>query len=188
MTQNRARKHAVRQAATAAGVPYTAAQRAHTPPSDLVDTALAIIGAAEADWFHLQLAAGPEHDLPYPFVVQPDGSIDGQDFWKGEPERLLGFQTGDEQAITMWWRQARIYPDRAIGLRPVFIDRDGTMWAHTRDVVRGGEDDACAHPVAGWRWYPGGEFEPMLYAACKRHCTCDGLLIAQALGLAGNDE
>lgn len=56
------------------------------------------------------------------------------------------------------------------------------------DVVRGGEDDACAHPVAGWRWYPGGEFEPMLYAACKRHCTCDGLLIAQALGLAGNDE
>lgn len=55
-------------------------------------------------------------------------------------------------------------------------------------VLRRGSGDACERPVTGWRWYPGVEFEPMLYAACKRHSTRDGLLIAQALGLVADDE
>jgi hypothetical protein len=91
----------------------------------------------------LQVANTPsgEYDvmkpLPYPFHVEPDGSIARQDFWRGEPLRLLGFQhhanrhTVDESAEA--WLAGEV---EVGGMYPVFLDADGTMWNHTFPVER----------------------------------------------------
>ena len=73
--------------------------------------------------------------LPYPYRVNEDGTIDRQDFWQGSPYALLGFQRGDVQEVVVlaedWLRDGV----DVSGLRPVFTDAGGTVWAHRYAVV-----------------------------------------------------
>ena len=69
--------------------------------------------------------------LPYPFHVRPDGEVGRQDFWHGEPLRVLGFQDRvDVQRIDLWWRDAAADPQRAVGKYIVTQDADGSMATH----------------------------------------------------------
>lgn len=74
--------------------------------------------------------------LPYPYHVNEDGSIARQDFWRGEPARLLGFQVkADEQVVDVFaaeWLSDDVNVD---GMYPVFMDADGTIWNHAFPVM-----------------------------------------------------
>ena len=78
----------------------------------------------------------PRKVLPYPYHIEENGIVGSQEFWKGDPARLLGFQNGNVQRIVLtardWWQGA---PEAAQGLHPVFVTTDGDMWAETRPVT-----------------------------------------------------
>lgn len=66
--------------------------------------------------------------LPYPYHVHQDGSIGRQDFWRGEPKRVVGF-TADlaKQQVDLWWHEAFAEPERAVGMYLVTQNEDGNM-------------------------------------------------------------
>lgn len=65
--------------------------------------------------------------LPYPFHVDAKtGDILRQDFWRGDPLRVVGFQRdADIQRVDVWWEAVAAKPELAIGLFPVTVDRKG---------------------------------------------------------------
>lgn len=78
----------------------------------------------------------PKLPLPYPWHIENDGAVGRQDFWHGTPSRLVGFQTGDVQRVTLTteaWMAGDA--DAAVGLHPVFVDDDGDMWNDERPVT-----------------------------------------------------
>jgi hypothetical protein len=83
----------------------------------------------------------PLLSLPYPYYITEDGSVDRQDFWKGEPSRLMGFQKDpDVQHVDIlaedWLKDDDI---DVTGMFPVFVDEGGTMWRHQMPVVETAE-------------------------------------------------
>jgi len=68
----------------------------------------------------------PNHFLPYPFFVSENGKIGRQDFWKGNPEMLLGLNdeplAGD---ITLQRKEFFENPKKAIGKYPVLKNKNG---------------------------------------------------------------
>lgn len=75
--------------------------------------------------------------LPYPYHIDPDGTVLRQDFWRGEPARLAGFQQhADVQHVDLlahvWLADDSEAPQ---GWFPVFIDADGGMWSHRFPVA-----------------------------------------------------
>jgi hypothetical protein len=58
--------------------------------------------------------------LPYPYHVTEDGDVMGQDFWRGEPEGVIGFQRDAAvQKVDLWWDDAVADPQQVVGLYPV---------------------------------------------------------------------
>lgn len=80
----------------------------------------------------------PMISVPYPFHIEPDGSVARQDFWRGDPQMLLGFQeTADRQRVvllTAAWLAGDL--QKAVGMWPVFSTSNGGMWAHRHPVQR----------------------------------------------------
>lgn len=69
--------------------------------------------------------------LPYPFHVFEDGSIDRQDFWRGDPKRVVGFQKDlAVQQIDLSWSAAWKDPEKAIGMYVVTQTAKGQMSVH----------------------------------------------------------
>jgi hypothetical protein len=62
--------------------------------------------------------------LPYPFHVDAvTGDVGRQDFWKGAPFRVLGFQKDAAvQQVDLWWEQAAADPDQIVGMFAVMLD------------------------------------------------------------------
>lgn len=62
--------------------------------------------------------------LPYPYHVNAEtGDVGRQDFWKGDPARVLGFQrTADRQRIDLLWEDAAKDPQQIVGMYPVLLD------------------------------------------------------------------
>ena len=72
---------------------------------------------------------------PYPFFVHPDGTIGRQDFWRGSPFRLEGFQADIRvNTVALFLGEFYANPDRAIGLYPVFSNAGGDMWTLTNPI------------------------------------------------------
>ncbi|KKN18190.1 hypothetical protein LCGC14_0958260 [marine sediment metagenome] len=70
--------------------------------------------------------------LPYPFHISEDGSVGRQDFWKGKPQRLLGFNNKPEAGdIKLFGAEFRKNPKLAIGMYPVFKNKGGGWVTHT---------------------------------------------------------
>jgi hypothetical protein len=70
--------------------------------------------------------------LPYPFHVDEDGNVLRQDFWRGDPATVLGFQNRvDVQQVDLWWREVVADPQRAVGKYMVTVDRDGAFSTRT---------------------------------------------------------
>ena len=75
--------------------------------------------------------------LPYPYHLIVPGNVDRlvalavdrQDFWRGDPAKLIGFQRGDAQEVVLWPGDFVANPESAVGLRPVFLTAAGDMYA-----------------------------------------------------------
>jgi hypothetical protein len=88
--------------------------------------------------------------LPYPYHLIVPGevdkfdplAVDRQDFWQGDPERLVGFQRGDVQEVVLWPGDFVADPESAVGLRPVFTTTDGDMFTITNPI-----DSVSTHGV-----------------------------------------
>ncbi len=62
--------------------------------------------------------------LPYPYHVAEDGSVQRQDFWRGEPSAIVGFQRRvDVQSVDLYWEDAWKDPQKAVGMYPVLAER-----------------------------------------------------------------
>ena len=78
--------------------------------------------------------------LPYPFHVDPEtGDVGRQDFWKGDPARLLGFQRGNIQRVDLTVKAWAADPQQAVGMCPVFLRADGSMFNLTNPIMTVGE-------------------------------------------------
>jgi hypothetical protein len=78
--------------------------------------------------------------VPYPINIDTDGSVLNQDFWRGDPFRLIGFQKDrDIQHIDVpmseWMDND---PDSIVGMYPVFLTKgdDSGIWNDLRHVER----------------------------------------------------
>lgn len=74
--------------------------------------------------------------LPYPFHIVSDGEdvgkVDNQDLWNGDPYRLAGFQLHpDFQEVNLQMADFLKTPQAAVGMYPVFIRKDGSMYGMT---------------------------------------------------------
>lgn len=70
--------------------------------------------------------------LPYPFHVTEDGTVEGQDFWQGDPTGVIGFQrNADVQRVDLWWKDAVQNSDAIIGMFPVMTQDGGPPYAYT---------------------------------------------------------
>lgn len=74
--------------------------------------------------------------LPYPFHIDAaTGDVGRQDFWKGDPARLLGFQkSADVQHVDLWLNDWAKSPAAAVGMFPVFVSKDGGMYNYTTPI------------------------------------------------------
>lgn len=60
--------------------------------------------------------------LPYPFHVTEDGDVEDQEFWRGDPKAVVGFQDDvARQRVDLWWRDVVADPQRAVGKYPVMV-------------------------------------------------------------------
>lgn len=64
--------------------------------------------------------------LPKPFFVDGEGYVGRQDFWKGNPFQIIGFQEDlDEMQIDLTWEEAISAPEQAVGMYLVAADERG---------------------------------------------------------------
>jgi hypothetical protein len=69
---------------------------------------------------------------PYPFLVTEDGFVLDQDFWRGDPERIVGFQNDEEiQRIDVWWSDVVKDPELAVGKFPVMVEKGQGLYTYT---------------------------------------------------------
>lgn len=63
---------------------------------------------------------------PYPYFIEADGKVGRQDFWKGEPERLIGFSDDAETGhIDVDVDEFLENPELGLNKYPVFADYAG---------------------------------------------------------------
>ena len=86
-----------------------------------------------------QRAVHPDHFKPYPLHVNSDGTVCQQDFWRGYPSRLLGFQKDlAVPRIDLTWADASAsaaFPDQTIGMYMVAIDSDDTIGVYPTAIT-----------------------------------------------------
>lgn len=141
MTDDRAFKKAVRAYAAEHQMSYTQARREmHLPllrasadPWDGV--------ARQALRLTINRARSADGERPFPLTIGEHGIVAWQDFWRGDPFRLVGFtETPDGHRIVLTCAQFLAETDDepeprdAVGLFPVFADRDGGYATFTDPV------------------------------------------------------
>lgn len=70
--------------------------------------------------------------LPYPFHVDADGLVGRQDFWKGDPYRVIGFVADlARQEVDLWWEAVADGDEqRAVGMYLITQNQLGDMATH----------------------------------------------------------
>lgn len=75
--------------------------------------------------------------LPYPFHCGEDGTVQRQDFWRGDPIKVIGFQNDrDIQQVDLWWSDFVNTPEAAVGKYIVAVDDRGGMSTYGTTTVR----------------------------------------------------
>lgn len=75
--------------------------------------------------------------VPYPFHVGEDGMVGRQEFWRGDPKAVLGFQRDiDLMMVDLFWADAVADPEQMVGMFPVFTTSDG-RWYTLRLPISG---------------------------------------------------
>lgn len=77
----------------------------------------------------------PQESLPFPYHIDTAGNVLRQDFWQGEPLRLVGFQRTKEQRVDLLEADWDGSDQQVAGMYPVFEDADGAFWNHKFPVV-----------------------------------------------------
>lgn len=74
--------------------------------------------------------------LPYPYHVDEEGNVQRQDFWKGDPSGIIGFQNrADVQRVNLLWDDfVAGDPNAAVGKYMVMVDSKGTFATYTIPV------------------------------------------------------
>lgn len=75
----------------------------------------------------------PDGRLPYPFHISETGRVGRQDFWKGSPLKLIGFNPKPnnetvKETITVWAFLKK--PKSAIGMYPIFAHKNGEWYTY----------------------------------------------------------
>lgn len=83
----------------------------------------------------IQPAERPDMTLPYPYFIESGGYVGRQDFWEGNPYKLLGFndtsKVGDiKLSFEEFWKK----PEKAIGMYPVFSTAQDEWWTY-KDAI-----------------------------------------------------
>lgn len=75
--------------------------------------------------------------LPYPWHIDAEtGDVGRQEFWKGTPARLIGFQdNADVQRVNLWLDDFAADPQKAVGKYPVFVKDNGDMYNTTVPIT-----------------------------------------------------
>lgn len=74
--------------------------------------------------------------LPYPYHVLPDGKVDRQDFWRGDPAGLIGFQREAKRHQVDVTFQDWVDNDVDVtGMFPVFVDDKGQFAVITLPIT-----------------------------------------------------
>lgn len=75
--------------------------------------------------------------LPYPFHVNVHGEIQRQEFWKGNPERVVGFVSDlARQEVDLSWDEVYSDPQRAVGQYVITQDSEGGWATHQLAIMR----------------------------------------------------
>lgn len=78
--------------------------------------------------------------LPYPFHVNAAGEIQRQEFWNGNPERVIGFVSDlHRQEVDLDWDVVFRDPQRAVGQYVITQDKSGTWATHTLAIWKASE-------------------------------------------------
>lgn len=87
-------------------------------------------------WVHPSGAIVEGTKSPHPFHIDADtGDVQDQDFWRGDPNRCIGFQAyADVQRVNVWWRDAAADPSRIVGMFPVFTQDGGPLYTYTLPI------------------------------------------------------
>lgn len=73
--------------------------------------------------------------VPYPFHVNPNRTIMGQDFWQGDPTRVMGFARKlDIQELDLSWMNFLHTPQLAVGMYVVTANERGEFSTHLSAV------------------------------------------------------
>lgn len=83
--------------------------------------------------YRIQPAERSDLSLPYPFFVTEDGLVGRQDFWKGKPYKLIGFNGSSanknvEPACGL--EEFLQDPTLAVGKYPIFEHEDGEWYTY----------------------------------------------------------
>jgi hypothetical protein len=92
----------------------------------------------------IQPARFTNGSLPYPFIINPDhtpdsaegGNVLDQDFWRGDPYHLIGFQAQrDVQTVDLYAHDFFTEPQRAVGMYPVFVEAGAGIYTYTLPIT-----------------------------------------------------
>lgn len=75
--------------------------------------------------------------LPYPFHIDEKGNVGRQDFWKGKPLKLIGFNGNPNPEVDKKTINVSMFlksPKKAIGLYPIFENKNGD-WNTYKDPI-----------------------------------------------------
>jgi len=75
--------------------------------------------------------------LPYPFFIDEAGNVGRQDFWRGQPLKLIGFNGSAENKTVepaIGLEDFLENPHKCLGLYPIFED-DDEEWHTWRDPI-----------------------------------------------------
>lgn len=86
----------------------------------------------------IQPKARPDMTLPYPLFIDEKGKVGRQDFWKGKPVQLIGFDITPTdhgrsgKAVTL--EQFLADPIRCVGMYPI-LKNTGGKWVTWNDPI-----------------------------------------------------
>lgn len=72
--------------------------------------------------------------LPYPYFLDRNGKVGRQDFWKGEPLRLICFAKKGKAKSSLTFEEFTQAPEKAVKLYPVFEHVDGKWFTYTDPI------------------------------------------------------
>lgn len=71
--------------------------------------------------------------LPYPFFIEENGNVGRQDFWRGKPLRLQGFNPTRVSGVvegTIGLEDFFKDPQRAVGMYPIMEHEGGDFFTY----------------------------------------------------------